>query len=177
MAPVLHGNQALRHMFAGLVEQTFQTELGVVEPGVLDYLSGLLARFIRMDVIYQVRDPSGRRLQEVAEMLAEADQRQGKPQREVHRHIGDLTLFWTGIYPEALTILCDTQRKDHLINYRQHGKRSYYIASTFEEAPYEEEAPVLRKLSEDFELCTVGLNRVRKAWEQFAKEQGAAEQN
>ena len=22
--------------------------------------------------------------------------------REVHRHIGDFTLFWTGVYPEAL---------------------------------------------------------------------------
>ena len=177
MAPVLHGSQALHHMFAGLVEQTFQTELGVVELPVLDYLSGLLARFVCMDVIYQVRDPSGKRLEEVAEMLVEAEQRQGQPQREVHRHIGDLTLFWTGLYPEALTVLCGTQRKDHLINYRQYGKRSYYIASTYAEVPYEEEAPVLRKLSENFELCTVGLNRVRKAWEQFAAEQNDAEQN
>ena len=32
-----------------------------------------------------------------AEAAADADRR-----RECHRHVGDYTLFWTGVYPEAL---------------------------------------------------------------------------
>ena len=47
------------------------------------------------------------------------------------------------------------------------GKRSYYIASTFEDDPYREEAQVLRRLSEGFELCAYGLNQVRREWERF----------
>ena len=47
----------------------------------------------------------------------------------------------------------------------EQGKRSYYIASTFEDEPYRDEAPVLRRLSEEFELCAYGLNRVREELE------------
>jgi hypothetical protein len=83
----------------------------------------------------------------------------------VHRHIGDFTLFWTGLYPEALKRLRSALRKDHFIDYCEQGKRSYYIASTFEDDPYREEAPVLRRLSAQFELCAYGLGQVRREWD------------
>ncbi len=164
---VLKGSESLRRLFAALTEQTFQVELGVVDPKMTDYLVELLVRFVKMDTVYRIRDTRGRRLEDVAEMLLEAEQRQAKPRREIYRHIGDFTLFWTGLYPEALSRLKSPDRKDHLIDYFQQGKQSYYIASTFDEEPYQDEAPVLRRLSRDFELCTVGLNRVRKEWEKL----------
>jgi hypothetical protein len=64
--------------------------------------------------------------------------------------------------------------KDHFIDYCTQGKRSYYIASTFADEPYREEAPVLRRLSDQFELVAYGLNQVRKEWEQT--QPGSAEQ-
>ncbi|MGH7128570.1 MAG: hypothetical protein ACREJB_13815 [Planctomycetaceae bacterium] len=161
MGSVLSGHEALKNLFAALTETTFQVELGVCDTRLTDYLAELLARFVRMDAIYRFRDTAGRRLEEVAEMLMEAEQRIAHPQRELYRHIGDYTLFWTGVYPEALGRLQSPDRQDHLINYCEQGKRSYYIASTFDEDPYEEEAVVLRRLSDDFEMCTYGLNRVR----------------
>src|SRR5256885_6007145 len=100
-------------------------------------------------------------------MAAEALPRGGGTSRGVHRHIGDFTLFWTGVYPEALKRLRSVLRKDHFIDYCNQGKRSYFIASTFEGDPYREEAPVLRRLSEQFELCAYGLSQVRKEWEQI----------
>ena len=33
---------------------------------------------------------------------AEALPPEGRTSREIHRHIGDFTLFWAGVYPEAL---------------------------------------------------------------------------
>ena len=85
----------------------------------------------------------------------------------MHRHIGDFTLFWTGVYPEVLkktrTPLC----KDHFIDYCEQGKRSYYIASTFADAPFQEEATVLgvpcltmRECTERPATVTDGTNRV-----------------
>ena len=56
--------------------------------------------------------------------------------------------------------------KDHFVDYCNQGKRSYFIASTFAGDPYREEAPVLRRLSEQFELCAYGLSQVRREWEQ-----------
>jgi hypothetical protein len=153
-------------LFAGLTEQTFNTTLGVADPRLTDYLSELLSRFLHVDAIWRLRDARGRRLEEVAEMMIEAQALpEGQTRREVHRHIGDFTLFWTGVYPEALKRLQSILCKDHFIDYCTQGKRSYYIASTFEEDPYREQAPVLRRLSEDFELCAYGLNQVRRSWE------------
>ena len=157
----------LRRLFAALTEQTFMGTLGVADPHLVDYLSELLSRFIHFDAIYRLRNSRGKRLEEVADMIFEAEQLppEGRTRREVHRHIGDFTLFWTGIYPEALDRLRSILCKDHFINYCEQGKRSYYIASTFAEDPYREEAAVLRRLSDEFELCAYGLNQVRREWE------------
>jgi hypothetical protein len=167
MADVLKGGEPLRRLFAALTEHTFQVEFGVADPPLLEYLTDLLVRFVKVDVIFRIRDTSGRRLEEVADMLLEAEQRQSRPQREVYRHIGDFTLFWVGVYPESLSRLKSQSRKDHLLDYFEQGKRCYYLASTFEEEPYRQEAPVLRRLSHDFELCSFGLNRVRSEWERL----------
>jgi hypothetical protein len=157
----------LRRMFAGLAEHTFLDRLGIGDPRLIDYLSILLSRFIHIDALYRVSNVHGRRLEEVADLMLEADSlpTEGRTRREVYRHIGDYTLFWTGVYPEALNRLRSAMRKDHFIDYCEQGKRSYYIASTFEDEPYREEAPVLRRLSDEFELCAYGLNQVRREWE------------
>ena len=160
----------LRRLFAGLTEQTFQTLLGVADPRLIDYLSELLTRFIHMDAIYRFANLQGKRLEEVAEMVIEAEAMpaEGKTRREIHRHIGDFTLFWTGVYPEALNRLRSRLTKDQFIDYCAQGKRSYYIASTFEGDPHREEAQVLRRLSDEFELCAYGLTQVRREWERQA---------
>ena len=160
----------LRRLFAGITEQTFNASLGVADPPLTDYLSGLLSRFIHIEAIYRLKNTQGKPLEEVAEMMIEAEAMppEGRTAREVHRHIGDFTLFWTGVYPEALERLRNALSKDRFIDYCAQGKRSYYIASTFEEDPYREEAKVLRRLSSEFELCAYGLNQVRREWEKAA---------
>lgn len=165
MVRIISGEEQLKNLFAGLLENTFYSELGVADPHLVDYLTNLLLRFIRNEAIFKVRNLQGDRLEEVAGMLIEAEQSLDRPRREIHRHIGDFTLFWSGVYPESLKYLKSIDRRDFLINYREQGKRSYYIASTYEQDPYEEEAPVLRKISDLYDLCTHGLQHVRKEWE------------
>jgi hypothetical protein len=89
----------------------------------------------------------------------------GVADRQAFRHIGDFTLFWTGIYPEALERIQKPARKDFFIDYCQQGKRSYLIASTIHSGANDEEAEVLERLSHDFELCVYGLGEVRREWE------------
>jgi hypothetical protein len=157
----------LRHYFNGLTEQTFMADLGVADPPLIDYLAMMLSRFVHIDTIFKLRSGAGKRLEEVAEMLMEVEELppEGRTSREVHRHIGDFTLFWTGVYPEVLKQLRSSMRRDHFIDYCEQGKRSYYIASTFESEPFKQEATVLRRISEHFELCAFGLTKVREEWE------------
>lgn len=169
VAPINEGD-SLDRLFTALTEQTFQSDLGMADPPLIDYLSRLLMRFIRADALYRVRDVEGNCLRDVVAMLEEAEARQAKPQREAYRHIGDFTLFWTGLFPEALSRRKGRNSPDRLLDYCAQGKRSYYIASTFDEEPYREEAAVLRRLSDDFELCMIGLQQVRTEWEKLPTE-------
>ncbi|MBL8825706.1 MAG: hypothetical protein JNM18_01885 [Planctomycetaceae bacterium] len=161
-----HSEGTLDRFFSGLTEQTFQSRLGVADPPLVDYISRLLARFLHSDQIYKLRRPDGRRLTGVAEMLLEAETRVGAPKREVHRHIGDFTLFWTGLFPEALSGQRRQMRLDALLDYRQQGKRAYFIASTLPADDNPAENDVLERLSHEFDLCCYGLNELRKEWEQ-----------
>jgi hypothetical protein len=141
------------------------SELGIGDPSLVGYVANLLARFVPCQNIWQIRDPQGRPLFQVTEMLAEAESADERRRGECHRHVGDYTLFWTGVYPEALVKLQGPCAPDCLISYQQQGKRSYYVASTL--STREDSGPTLRRLSEQFELCAFGLSRVRREWEKL----------
>jgi hypothetical protein len=157
----------LQRFFSGLTEYTFSTRLGVADPLLIDYLSRLLSRFVRCDAVHRLRNVTGMRLSQVADMLEEAQARVGEARREAHRHIGDFTLFWVGVYPEALPRLRAPECKDHLIDYRDQGKRSYHLASTID-ADAASDAPreVLGRLSDQFDLWAYGLREVRREWQE-----------
>jgi len=159
----------LRRLFSGLTEHTFITQLGVTDTDLIDYISVMLARFIHVSDIHCLNDDTGKPLASVSEMAAEAAKLpgDGRTAREIHRQIGDFTLFWTGVYPEALEKARQSHRRDCFVDYCATGKRSYYLASTYETDDLAAEARVLRKLSDEFELCAYGLNQVRREWRQY----------
>jgi hypothetical protein len=156
----------LARFFSGVCEYVFEGRLGVADPPLIDYLSNLMIRFARLDTVHRVRNLAGRPVLEVADMLAEAESRIGLARRDVHRHIGDVTLFWTGVYPESLPRLRAIEKKDFFVDYCAQGKRAYYIASTID-TDREEDAPneLLQRLSHQFEMCAYGLGEVRREWE------------
>jgi hypothetical protein len=146
-----------------LAEYVFETRLGMADPPLVDYVSGLLGRFIHFDEIYRLRTSGGRRLEEVGEMMLEAEARRGEAPREAHRHIGDFTLFWTGFYPEILETRQNKSRFDRYLDYCEQGKISYSIAA--EIPPADDRAvacEVLERLSGEFEVCVEGLHELRR---------------
>lgn len=165
----------LRELFQTMVAQAFHERLGVSQSEISAYLANMLTEFAHIDNVYRVHNAQGKSLSEVAEMLMEADMSAHAPsfdqERAVHKHIGDFTLFWTGIYPEALKQLRAPSRSDHLIDYVRQGKQSYYIVSTFQYGPYQRDANLFRQLSEEFELCMYGLSLVRREWQRLSAAQ------
>lgn len=156
--------------FTGVTEYAFHTRLGVIDPPLVDYLSELLVRFVRSDAIYGVRSLRGKRLTQVAEMLEEANERIGPAARRVHRHIGDYTLFWTGLYPEMSERLKKLSGKDALLDYRDQGRRAYFVASRLPAADTAPKADLLERLADQFELVEYGLSEVRRVWEESDEE-------
>jgi hypothetical protein len=158
----------LRRMFAGLAEHAFFSHLGVADPLLTDYLSGLMTRFLHFDAVYRLRNGAGRPITELTEMVVEAEQLPpgGRTRRDYYRHIGDFALFWTGVYPEFLERARTGAGKDARVSYTVQGKRGYLITSRLEEAEHHDaEAGLYRRLSDEFELCAIGLRKVREEWE------------
>lgn len=158
----------LHRMFAGLVEQVFEAELGLCSPGITNYLTDMLVEFTHIDQVFRLRSVDGETIREISKMEAAAHwgAQLSPTQRRcvLNRYIGDFTLFWTGVYPEWLRPRhhSGTSRFEE---YLLQGRRSYGIAS---ELTTEDDCPpasLLRDLSEHFEYCVHGLRIVRSNWE------------
>lgn len=156
--------EVIDRYFAGIAENTFHGQLGVVDPPLVNYVTDLLVRFVRLDNFYRVKSISGRPIMEIEELVGEATKRLGDAKREILQHIGDFALFWLGVFPESFQK--NGERTKQYNDYCEHGKRSYEIASqietTDEQAP---EGKVLETLSDSFELCAYGIQEVRREWE------------
>lgn len=152
--------------FRGLSECIFHSKLGVVDVQMVDYVSDLLLRFTRLDETQRVRRADGQPATEVFQMLCEAERRIGLARRGVHRHIGDFTLFWSGMYPESLRKMKRGQSSDSFLDYCQQGKRAYAIAAAIEGGEDRPSSEVLFQMSEQFEMCAYGLREIRREWEE-----------
>jgi hypothetical protein len=168
MKPI-HEQHVLRRMFRGLVESAFCTEVGICDPELTDYITDLLVNFAHVDAIYALRDCSGKRLEQLADMLiaVEADANVGGDIQFVrHRHMGDFALFWSGVYPEQARRSRGLAFKDRMIDYVKQGKRAYSIASNLANRSGKPSPSLLNRLSREFESCCHGLGLVRQGWEE-----------
>lgn len=165
-------NHPIRAYFAQALHESLHERLGITEEDVEQYLQDMLLEFIHSDGIFSIRDPFGQRVEYVADMMAEGDVRLNadsfERERQVHKHIGDFVLFWSGVFPEFLLHLKNPFGKDAIVDYTKQGKLSYHVVSTFEYPPYDEEAPVFKKLSEGFEEFREALTLVRASFNGFA---------
>jgi len=170
------GKRALRRLFGDLVWRHFFADARLEEPQIANYVSELLADFVHIDNLYRIRNSLGERLEDVGEMLIEFNPllRASSFERErtVRKHVGDYTLFMTGLFPESVARVRRTRRPrlDAFVDFIRAGKESYGIVSSFDQFEYRDEAPLFRTLSENFELCVFGLNLVKRDLEEFQHE-------
>jgi hypothetical protein len=158
----------LRQLFGALTEKSFTEHLGWPDPNVTSYVSNLLVDFTHTDHLSKLRNQQDRPVETVVDMLYESEvllnAQSLDREQEVHRHIGDFTLFMAGLFPEYLRRLKSAgliYHKDFLVDYVKTGKRSYGIVALIGRDECNADPPLFRKLSENFELCVTGLGFVR----------------
>jgi hypothetical protein len=168
MLSSLPNEHPLRRLFSGTVHHALYVDMGLCDPQIAEYLTGLLSQFIHVDDIYPFKDAAGRRLEDLAAILTDARLAGpvGRADREriLHRYVGDFALFWTGLFPEGLRHMRPVGLGDRLSDYMAQGKRSYAVASELTDPQDEPPARVLRRLSDHFEFCVHGLNLCRREW-------------
>lgn len=174
MGTIVPPQHPLRQLFGALTERSFTEHLGWPDLNVAGYVSNLLVDFTHTDQLYKIRTKQNQPVDTVADLLFESDMmldaQSFERERDVHRHIGDFTLFMAGLFPEYLRRLKTAgliYHKDFLVDYVKTGKRSYRIVAEFGEHGGEIDPPLFRKLSENFELCVTGLGFVRSDLERM----------
>ncbi|HVT11774.1 MAG TPA: hypothetical protein VHE55_05875 [Fimbriimonadaceae bacterium] len=165
----------LKAFLSDALGESLNHRLGLNEDDeVQSYLVRMLIRFLHRDAIYDIRNAQGLRVESVAEMVSEGDIRLNADsfdrEREVHKHIGDFLLFWSGVFPEFLQYLKAPTSPDAVLDVVEQGRFSYHVASTFEHPPYEQEAGTFKKLSARFVEYQHGLRLVRSSFEGFAQQ-------
>jgi hypothetical protein len=168
MIEPLRPEHPLRRLFSGTVQHVLYVDIGICDPQIAEYLSELLSSLIHVNDLYPFHDASGKRLRDLAEWVTDAELEENVSpaarQRIIHKHIGDFSLFWTGVFPEGLRRLHRYGSGDRLTEFLRQGKQSYSIASELTSADDQPPARVLQRLSDTFEYCAYGLNLARKEW-------------
>jgi hypothetical protein len=172
MAFQIPARHPLRRLFAELVRRRLVLACGLDDPALQDYIAGVLTDFTHVDNLFRIRNASGKRLEDVGEMLLESNPilrgRSFDHEREVRKHIGDYTLFLAGLFPEYVARLPRRSlRLDSLIDYVKAGKESYAVVASFNLFEYRHDAPLFARLSDNFELCVFALNGVKRELDQM----------
>jgi hypothetical protein len=159
-------SNVLQQFFTEIVERHYD-EVGLRHSEVHAYVANVLTEFCETENLYKIKTADGRPLSDVGEMLLESDPVYGPAssfdrERQVRKHIGDYSLFFSGMLPESLNARrLRRARMDSLVDFVRAGKESYFIVSKFEHFEYAKVAPLFREMSEEFESLVYGLNQVK----------------
>jgi hypothetical protein len=154
----------LSRFFDRVIRASFH-DLALSGDPAAPYLADLLTRFARTDNLHP-RGATLPRLDTVVDMLIEAqnlwrdDSPWFEPEHEVavRRHIGDYTLFMTGLFPERVEKVASTGF------YISQGKRAYQFVSEHDRAAARDGATVFRRLADRFENYARALHYARHAY-------------
>lgn len=153
---VVPADHPIRSLFLELTERGMG-QLNMHDPDTIQYITNLLTEFVHIQNMYRVHHESGRRLQYIFDILEEANEEMSPSiRRDYYRHLGDLTLFNLGLFPESLTYGRRTVSPDY---YAVQGRRSYSIVAKMDTS---RSTIVFRKLSDQFERCVISLNWVKR---------------
>ena len=148
-------NHPIRALFQQLTERGMG-QLNLHDPETIQYITNLLTEFVQIENMHRVTDEAGQRGRYLLDMLTQASNEMSPTlRRDYYKHLGDVTLFNLGLFPESLTYGHRTVSPDY---YAETGRRSYTIVAEMDASS---RTLIYRKLSEQFQQCVVGLNWVK----------------
>lgn len=155
----------LARFFDRATRQTFG-DLALDDPPAARYLTDLLTRFARTDALRAADLVAGPRLDTVVDALLRIERswEWGAPdfapfhERAVRRHIGDYTLFMTGLFRDHV------ERVASVGYYLGEGRRAYRFLADTTRSGAEAEAALFRRLAERFEQYAGALSYMRKVY-------------
>jgi len=160
-------SERLKGFFLTLVRQSFG-QLGVGDRPITDYIATVLTDFSRSERLLALRGADGRRLTSAVEMMlaqiSPSDRTRALGERELRKHIGDYTLFMSGLFRRFV------ERGGYLDYYLEEGARSYHEISRLaagldlSRSPSQPNHLMFEELSKGFENYSGALDFMRKCY-------------
>ncbi|MEJ2192309.1 MAG: hypothetical protein P8Y39_08165 [Nitrospirota bacterium] len=178
----ISGEHPLRRTFREAARNAFRFHPELHTEDVETYFSEwLLLRFVHADNLQRIRTARGKRLHQIAQMLAEGAlaREEGSRIREmaVYQHVGDYVLFMVGMFPEGLKRMVESPASMDALLVRVgslyypcsstldfcvlQGKAGYERASDAMTSVSPEKAGVLRSLARRFDGYVDVMSLVR----------------
>lgn len=150
---------SLYQFFRHQLQHGFQAHGLKGAPPTVDYVSDMLARFAHTRTAYALHDDDGRPLEHIVDMLVAfaRTEEQGRARtREgaIVRHIGEYTLFMSGLFRERVAA------RGELNYYVAQGRSAYWRSADYEINPARRQ--LFRRLYQDFAPISDILDYVRR---------------
>lgn len=152
---------SLYQFFRRQVRRGFSST-GIEDLPVIEYVSDLLTRFTHTHQLYPFTGHNGETLEHIIDFTLEVRRAQGwedqTPNRSrelmITRHIGEYTLFMTGLFRERL------EARQELDYYFSHGRSAYWQCADIDYNPTRKH--LFRKLATDFPMIANILTSIRQ---------------
>src|SRR5947199_9671478 len=147
----------IRAFFHQLTERGMG-QLNLHDPDTIQYITNLLTEFVYTENMCRIKKEFGRREEDLFSMLAQASSTVSPSlRRDYYKHLGDVTLFNLGLFPESLT---SGHRTVSPAYYAETWRRSYTIVAEMDSSP--RRTVLYRELAHRFTQRVVGVHSVKQ---------------
>jgi hypothetical protein len=160
--------RSLESFFYQAVRSSFVDKVGLSDPEIVDYVAHMLCEFSEPDKLHRLKDATGKRVEDIVEMLRAADPIYGTAasfdeERSVRKYIGDYALYVAGMQLDVMESAQNYESDRAIVGELiRIGKESYAIVSHFNLFEYEQEASLFARLAQSLDRCVLGIALVRE---------------
>ena len=148
------------YLFFYLITRHELSLMGLDDRETADYVAELLAEFSREERLLRPLDDSDFASEYLVDMLEKISRSEEANRFALRAHIGNYTLFMTGLYPERIRHREERHGAPGVDYYEQVGRMNFDIASHLRSAKDLELTSVLERLAASFHTIRVALNDV-----------------
>lgn len=132
---------------------------------VSNYIANMLAQFSKSSRLFKIRESEKESYQYIVDMVADSLRSDNIRRFYIYCHIGNYTLFLTGMLPEYIEYRFEYKRRPVDKNYYiDFGKKYYGLASEHSSARRNRLSDTLSQLSEGFEVVAQVLRLMKKEY-------------
>lgn len=146
------------HLYFYVAVRRVLRRAGIEHRAVADYVAEVLCEFSRIERTRCVLPGRPEPIDYLFEMIAALESADERTSFCIRTHIGNHSLFWSGVFPEHIRHRAEYRRGPGMKYYEALGQTHFRVASDHRLAERYALGPVLATLSERFQAARVALN-------------------